>query len=127
MSLSYVCSVVGNDPYSTLCSVVGNGPSGISLSYLYSVEGNMLSVLSLSYLCSVVGNGPYSTCALFLGNGPSGISLSYLLSGNWPYYKGGCQDEMLDARLTSQPNLSLLEQDLEFLSDVRDREKDADR
>jgi hypothetical protein len=52
------------------------------------------------------------------GNGPSGISLSYLLSGNWPYYKGGCQDEMLHARLTAQPHLSLLEQDLEFLSDV---------
>jgi hypothetical protein len=57
----------------------------------------------------------FDPCA---GNGPSGISLSYLLSGNWPYYKGGCQDEMLHARLTAQPHLSLLEQDLEFLSDV---------
>lgn len=54
---------------------------------------------------------------VIIGNGPSGISLSYLLSGNWPYYLGGCQDEMLHARLTAQPHLSLLQQDLEFLSD----------
>ena len=90
-----------------ICSVAGNGPSGISLSYLLS----LLPVL----ICSVAGNGP------------SGISLSYLLSGNCPYYKGGCQDEMLHARLTSQPHLSLLEQDLEFLSDVSEPRGDRQR
>jgi len=52
-----------------------------------------------------------------IGNGPSGIALSYLLSGNWPYYKGYSQDEFLHTRLSLQPNLSLVEQDLEFLSD----------
>ena len=54
----------------------------------------------------------------FSGNGPSGISLSYLLSGNWPYYTRDSDDEMLHARLMDQPHLSLVEQDLEFLSDV---------
>jgi len=52
-----------------------------------------------------------------IGNGPSGIALSYLLSGNWPYYKGYSQDEFLHTRLSLQPDLSLVEQDLEFLSD----------
>ena len=54
----------------------------------------------------------------FAGNGPSGITLSYMLSGHWPYYKGGSRDEFLDARLKIAPNLSLIEQDLQFLSDV---------
>lgn len=52
-----------------------------------------------------------------IGNGPSGISLSYLLSGNWPYYVGESQDEFLHTRLQVEPDLSLVEQDLEFLSD----------
>jgi len=52
-----------------------------------------------------------------IGNGPSGIALSYLLSGNWPYYKGFSQDEFLHTRLSLEPDLSLVEQDLEFLSD----------
>jgi len=52
-----------------------------------------------------------------IGNGPSGIALSYLLSGNWPYYKGYSQDEFLHTRLSLQPDLSLVEQDLQFLSD----------
>ena len=52
------------------------------------------------------------------GNGPSGIALSYLLSGHWPRYAGHTEDEFLHARLGVEPGLSLVEQDLEFLSDV---------
>lgn len=52
-----------------------------------------------------------------VGNGPSGLALSYLLSGHWPYYTGQSQDEFLHTRLTVEPHLSLVEQDLEFLSD----------
>jgi len=54
---------------------------------------------------------------IIIGNGPSGIALSYLLSGNWPYYAGVSQDEFLHTRLMVEPQLSLVEQDLEFLSD----------
>ena len=52
------------------------------------------------------------------GNGPSGIAVSYLLSGHWPYYTGQTRDEFLHTRLALNPGLSLVEQDLEFLSDV---------
>jgi len=54
---------------------------------------------------------------VIIGNGPSGIVLSYFLSGNWPYYTGVSQDEFLHARLMVEPALSLVEQDLQFLSD----------
>ena len=53
-----------------------------------------------------------------VGNGPSGICLSYLLSGNMPYYVGQSEDDMLHARLSVQPDQSLVEQDLEFLAEV---------
>lgn len=52
------------------------------------------------------------------GNGPSGISLSFLLSGHWPHYTGSASDEFLHARLMDQSHLSLVEQDLEFLTEV---------
>lgn len=53
------------------------------------------------------------------GNGPSGITLSFLLSGHWPYYSGApLSDEYLQMRLEScQKDLSIVDQDLEFLSD----------
>jgi len=54
---------------------------------------------------------------VIIGNGPSGITLSYLLSGHWPFYKGGSQDEFLHTRLMVEPELSLVNQDLQFLSD----------
>lgn len=54
---------------------------------------------------------------VIIGNGPSGIALSYMLSGNWPYYVGQTQDEFLHARLMVEPELSLVEQDLSFLSE----------
>lgn len=52
-----------------------------------------------------------------IGNGPSGIALSYFLSGHWPYYSGGVSDNYLDVRLQDQQHLSLVEQDLEYLSE----------
>jgi len=52
-----------------------------------------------------------------IGNGPSGICLSYMLSGNWPYYTWNSDEEMLHARLMEEPEASLVQQDLEFLSD----------
>lgn len=54
---------------------------------------------------------------VIIGNGPSGIALSYFLSGNWPYYTGVSQDEFLHTRLMVEPRQSLVEQDLQFLSD----------
>jgi len=41
-----------------------------------------------------------------------------MLSGNWPYYTGESEDELLHTRLQQEPDLSLVEQDLAFLSDV---------
>jgi len=52
-----------------------------------------------------------------IGNGPSGISLSFLLSGNLPYYVGETHDELLHARLRAFPDVSLVKQDLDFLSE----------
>lgn len=57
--------------------------------------------------------------SLIAGNGPSGIVLSYMLSGHWPFYVGQSHDEFLHARLMVEPELSLVEQDLQFLSEVR--------
>jgi len=54
---------------------------------------------------------------VIIGNGPSGIVLSYMLSGHWPYYVGQSQDEFLHARLMVDPHLSLVQQDLQFLSE----------
>ena len=60
----------------------------------------------------------HSLPRVLAGNGPSGIMLSYMLSGHWPYYAGCSQDELLHARLMLEPGLSLVEQDLQFLSEV---------
>ena len=53
---------------------------------------------------------------MFAGNGPSAITLSYLLSGNVPYYTGGCEDAYVDKKLTKDEPIVL--QDIEFLSQV---------
>ena len=60
----------------------------------------------------------HSLPRVLAGNGPSGIMLSYMLAGHWPHYTGCSQDELLHARLMAQPGLSLVEQDLRFLSEV---------
>jgi hypothetical protein len=56
---------------------------------------------------------------VIIGNGPSAICLSYFLSGHWPYWnKTPVSDEYLQMRLEYCDNgLSLVEQDLEYLSD----------
>ena len=64
---------------------------------------------------------------VIIGNGPSGIILSYFLAGNWPYYNGLGEsvNDMLHYRLLAggtgenQEPLSLVEQDLDFLSQVK--------
>ena len=53
---------------------------------------------------------------MFAGNGPSAITLSYLLSGNVPFYTGGCEDAYVDKKLTKDEPIVL--QDIEFLSQV---------
>ncbi|CAF0794801.1 unnamed protein product [Brachionus calyciflorus] len=56
---------------------------------------------------------------VIIGNGPSGLCLSYFLSGHWPYWnKNPVSDEYLQMRLNylDNKNLSLVEQDLEMLS-----------
>ena len=52
-----------------------------------------------------------------VGNGPSAITLSYLLSGNVPFYKGGCEDVYVDKKLSRDEPIVL--QDIEYLSQVR--------
>ncbi|MGH0186488.1 UNVERIFIED_CONTAM: hypothetical protein FKN15_021736 [Acipenser sinensis] len=58
-----------------------------------------------------------SVCVL--GNGPSGICLSYLLSGYTPYLAPGAThpNPLLLRKLEERPDVSLLEQDLEYLSE----------
>ncbi|XP_072153161.1 oxidative stress-induced growth inhibitor 2 isoform X2 [Bemisia tabaci] len=67
--------------------------------------------------CQCSTTDPAFKQVVIIGNGPSGIILSYLLNGNLPYYNGSPHpDAMLTARLQSAPSPSLIEQDLEFLS-----------
>ncbi|XP_005986797.1 oxidative stress induced growth inhibitor 1 [Latimeria chalumnae] len=56
---------------------------------------------------------------LIIGNGPSGICLSYLLSGYRPYLKPGetHPNPILQKKLEERPDLSLVDQDLEYLSE----------
>lgn len=52
-----------------------------------------------------------------IGNGPAGIALSYMLSGHWPYFTGDHPHPYLAHKLNQTPQTSLLQQDLEELSD----------
>lgn len=53
-----------------------------------------------------------------IGNGPNGLALSYMLAGNWPYYMTHQHpDPILDHKLCEEPGKSLVEQDLEYLSE----------
>ncbi|XP_037085440.1 oxidative stress-induced growth inhibitor 1-like [Pollicipes pollicipes] len=58
---------------------------------------------------------------VIIGNGPSAITLSYLLAGNWPYYSGGGGGGLIPAflhqKLETAPATSLLQHDLEHLSE----------
>ncbi|XP_004377783.1 oxidative stress-induced growth inhibitor 1 [Trichechus manatus latirostris] len=56
---------------------------------------------------------------IIIGNGPSGICLSYLLSGYTPYLKPGAvhPHPLLQRKLTEAPGVSILDQDLDYLSE----------
>lgn len=52
-----------------------------------------------------------------IGNGPAAICLSMLLSGYIPYFSGKHPDPLLTSKLNENPHQSLLEQDLQYLSE----------
>lgn len=52
-----------------------------------------------------VGKNGDAIMLMTTGNGPSALILSYILHGNLPYYKGGHHDQILDRRLSQNPNL----------------------
>ncbi|KAM9062415.1 oxidative stress-induced growth inhibitor 1 [Sarcophilus harrisii] len=56
---------------------------------------------------------------IIIGNGPSGICLSYLLSGYTPYVKADAvhPHPILQMKLTEKPHVSILDQDLDYLSE----------
>lgn len=61
---------------------------------------------------------------LIIGNGPSGISLSNILSGNFPYFSGkvpnrGIKSEGISLfdKCKMNPDLSIIDQDLPYLSE----------
>ncbi|GFO28801.1 oxidative stress-induced growth inhibitor 2 [Plakobranchus ocellatus] len=55
---------------------------------------------------------------IVIGNGPSAIALSFILSGHRPFYNGApLSNEYLIQRLQDEPEVSLLEKDLRYLSD----------
>lgn len=56
---------------------------------------------------------------VIIGNGPSGICLSYLLSGYTPYFKRHSlhPHPILQRKLEEAPEVSVLDQDLEYLSE----------
>nr|XP_008528975.1 PREDICTED: oxidative stress-induced growth inhibitor 1 [Equus przewalskii] len=57
--------------------------------------------------------------AVIIGNGPSGICLSYLLSGYTPYVKPDAvhPHPLLQRKLAEAPGVSILDQDLNYLSE----------
>ncbi|XP_062997065.1 oxidative stress-induced growth inhibitor 1 [Elgaria multicarinata webbii] len=56
---------------------------------------------------------------VIIGNGPSGICLSYLLSGHVPYVRRSSvhPNPILQRKLEEMPEVSILDQDLEYLSE----------
>nr|XP_028595383.1 oxidative stress-induced growth inhibitor 1 [Podarcis muralis] len=56
---------------------------------------------------------------VIIGNGPSGICLSYLLSGNIPYVRRNPvhPNPILQRKLEETPEVSILDQDIEYLSE----------
>ncbi|XP_069871936.1 oxidative stress-induced growth inhibitor 1-like [Dipodomys merriami] len=56
---------------------------------------------------------------IIIGNGPSGICLSYLLSGHTPYARPDAvhPHPLLQRKLAEAPGVSILDQDLEYLSE----------
>ncbi|XP_038628363.1 oxidative stress-induced growth inhibitor 1 [Tachyglossus aculeatus] len=56
---------------------------------------------------------------VIIGNGPSGICLSYLLSGNIPYVRRDAvhPHPILQKKLEETPEVSIIDQDLEYLSE----------
>ncbi|KAM5263167.1 oxidative stress-induced growth inhibitor 1 [Ctenodactylus gundi] len=56
---------------------------------------------------------------IIIGNGPSGICLSYLLSGHVPYVRPEAvhPHPLLQRKLAEAPGCSILDQDLEYLSE----------
>eukprot|EP00069_Balaena_mysticetus_P014487 bmy_22319T0 len=56
---------------------------------------------------------------VIIGNGPSGICLSYLLSGYNPYVKPDAihPHPVLQRKLTEAPGVSIVDQDLDYLSE----------
>ncbi|XP_033013125.1 oxidative stress-induced growth inhibitor 1 [Lacerta agilis] len=56
---------------------------------------------------------------VIIGNGPSGICLSYLLSGNIPYVRRSPvhPNPILQRKLEETPEVSILDQDIEYLSE----------
>nr|XP_004659636.1 oxidative stress-induced growth inhibitor 1 [Jaculus jaculus] len=56
---------------------------------------------------------------VIIGNGPSGICLSYLLSGHLPYVRPGAVHPypLLQRKLAESPGVSILDQDLDYLSE----------
>ncbi|KAK1173227.1 oxidative stress-induced growth inhibitor 2-like isoform X1 [Acipenser oxyrinchus oxyrinchus] len=62
---------------------------------------------------------PLIVPVVIIGNGPSGISLSYLLSGYRPYLAAGAvhPNPILLSKLEEAKHLSIIDQDLEYLSE----------
>ncbi|XP_035678590.1 oxidative stress-induced growth inhibitor 1-like isoform X2 [Branchiostoma floridae] len=62
--------------------------------------------------------GVLHTDVVIIGNGPSGICLSYLLSGNWPYVNNHPHpNPFLERKLRENSDCSILQQDLQYLSE----------
>ncbi|XP_076989272.1 oxidative stress-induced growth inhibitor 1 isoform X3 [Tamandua tetradactyla] len=64
-------------------------------------------------------NSSEPLAVVIIGNGPSGICLSYLLSGYTPYVKPDAVHPLplLQKKLAEAPGVSILDQDLDYLSE----------
>nr|XP_033789350.1 oxidative stress-induced growth inhibitor 2 isoform X2 [Geotrypetes seraphini] len=68
---------------------------------------------------ALLGDPPLTVPMVIIGNGPSGICLSYVLSGYRPYLSEEAvhPNPILHSKLEEARHLSILDQDLEYLSE----------
>ncbi|XP_029447485.1 oxidative stress-induced growth inhibitor 2 isoform X2 [Rhinatrema bivittatum] len=112
----------GGEP---LCPLNSSGPESegqlLSLfaQYLDNSLGWKAETMPLVEETTLPGEPPLTVPVVIIGNGPSGICLSYMLSGYRPYLSPEAvhPNPILHSKLEEARHLSILDQDLEYLSE----------
>uniref|UniRef100_A0A5F9DVB1 Oxidative stress induced growth inhibitor family member 2 n=2 Tax=Oryctolagus cuniculus TaxID=9986 RepID=A0A5F9DVB1_RABIT len=81
--------------------------------------GQKVKAMPLVEETSLLGDSSVTLPVVIIGNGPSGICLSYMLSGYRPYLSSEAMhpNAILHSKLEEARHLSIVDQDLEYLSE----------